>query len=131
MVLTQEDGPPIVFTDEKDYSLAIAKNRQNYCAYGPSKKADRAPSKLYHEPSRFSKKIVVTAGVSGQGKTNIHFIDSQRAKFNSETNTNLLLKYSLTDCRILYTQNNYIFQQDGASSHTNRASPDYLTENTN
>ena len=50
MVLTQEDGPPIVFTDEKDYSLAIAKNRQNYCAYGPSKKAGRAPSKLYLEP---------------------------------------------------------------------------------
>ena len=78
-----------------------------------------------------SLKNVVSAGVSGQGKTNIHFIDTQRAKVNSETYINLLHKHLLPDCRTLYPQNNNIFQQDGASSHTSRASPDYLTENTN
>ena len=54
MVLTQDDRASIVFTDEKDYSLEIAKNRQNDRVYGPSKKADIAPISLYHESSRFS-----------------------------------------------------------------------------
>ena len=53
MVLTQDDRASIVFTDEKDYSLEIAKNRQNDRVYGPSKKADIAPNRLYHESSRF------------------------------------------------------------------------------
>ena len=56
MVLTQGDRASIVFTDEKDYSLDITKNRQNDRVYGPSKKADIAPNRLYHESSRFSKK---------------------------------------------------------------------------
>ena len=43
----------------------------------------------------------------------------------------MLHKHFLPDCRTLYPQNNYVFQQDGAPSHTSRASPDYLTENTN
>ena len=56
MVLTQDDRASIVFTDEKNDSLEIAKNRQNDRVYGPSKKADIAPNRLYHETSRFSKK---------------------------------------------------------------------------
>ena len=36
MVLTQDDRASIVFTDEKDYSHEIAKNRQNDRVYGPS-----------------------------------------------------------------------------------------------
>ena len=56
MVLTQDDRASIVFTDEKDYSLKITKNHQNDHVYGPSKKADIAPNRLFHESSRFSKK---------------------------------------------------------------------------
>ena len=98
MVLTQVDRALIVFTDEKDYSLELAKNRQNDCVYGPSKKADIAPNRLYQDSL---KKIVVSAGVSWQGKTNIHCIDAQRAKVNSETYSNLLHKHLLPDCRTL------------------------------
>ena len=42
MVLAQGDRASIVFTDEKDYSLDIMKNRQNDLVYRPSKKADIA-----------------------------------------------------------------------------------------
>ena len=42
MVLTQDDRASIVFTDEKDFTLEIAKNCQNDRVYGPSKKADIA-----------------------------------------------------------------------------------------
>ena len=56
MVLAQGDRASIVFTDEKDYSLDITKNRQNDHVYRPYKKADIAPISLYHGSSRFSKK---------------------------------------------------------------------------
>ena len=46
----------IYCTDEKDFSLETVKNRQNDRVYGPSKEADIAPDRLYHESSRFSKK---------------------------------------------------------------------------
>ena len=102
MVLTQDNRASIVFTDEKDFSLEIAKNCQNDRDYGPSKKADIAPNRLYREFSRLPKKIVVSAGVSWQGKTNIHFIDTQRAKVYSETYINLLHKHVLPVCRTQY-----------------------------
>ena len=64
MVLTQDNRASIVFTAEKDYSLEKAKNRQNDLVYRPSKKADIAPNRLYHESSRFHYKNRVSAGVS-------------------------------------------------------------------
>ena len=56
IVLAQGDRTSIVFTDEKDYSLDITKNRQNDRVYWPSKKANIASIRLHHESSRFSKK---------------------------------------------------------------------------
>ena len=50
---TAEKVKNIIFTDEKDI----------------------APNRLYHEMSRFTKKVMVSAGVSWKGKTRIHFID--------------------------------------------------------
>ena len=35
MVLTQDDRASIVFTDEKDFTVEIAKNCQNVRVYGP------------------------------------------------------------------------------------------------
>ena len=69
--------------------------------------------------------------MSWQGKTNIHFIDTEKAKVNSETYINLLHEHLLPDCGTLYPRNDYVFQQDGALSHTSRASQDYLAENMN
>ena len=39
----------------------------------------------------FFKKIMVSVGVSWEGKTNIHFIDTDRAKFNSGNYIQLLV----------------------------------------
>ena len=57
MVLTQDDRASIVFTDEKDFTLEIAKNCQNDLVYGPFKKADIALNRLHHDSSIFSKKF--------------------------------------------------------------------------
>jgi len=124
-----QDVRRIVFTDEKDFSYEVARNRQNDRVYGKKKK-EIPPSRLYHETSRFTKKVMVSAGVSWNGKTNIHFIDTNKVKVNSESYMQLLGDGLLPDCRRLYPNNDYIFQQDGATSHTSRVTQEYLEANT-
>ena len=81
---TAEKVKNIIFPDEKDFTLEVARNRQNDRVYG-KRKRDIAPNRLYHETSRFTKKVMVSAGVSWKGKTRIHFIDTERTKVNSES----------------------------------------------
>ena len=73
---------------------------------------------------------MVSAGVSWEGKTNIHFIDTDRAKVNSENYIQLLDDNLLPDCRRLYPRNNYVFRQDGAPSHTSMVTQAHLEEAT-
>ena len=101
---TAEKVKNIIFTDEKDI----------------------APNRLYHETSRFTKKVMVSAGVSWKGKTRIHFIDTERTKVNSESYKNLLEIRLLPDCRRLYPNGDWVFQQDGAPAHTSKTTQEYL-----
>ena len=68
---TAEKVKNIIFTDEKDFTLEVARNQQNNSVYG-KRKRDIALNGLYHETSRFTKKVMVSAGVSWKGKTRIH-----------------------------------------------------------
>lgn len=122
-----KDVERLVFTDEKDFTMEIARNRQNDIVYGVRKR-DISASRLYRETSRFSKKVMVSAGVSYNGKTQIHFIDTSKTKVNSGSYMKLLDDGLIPDCRRLYTNNNYIFQQDGAPSHTSRITQDHLKD---
>lgn len=119
------DVERIVFTDEKDFTVEVARNRQNDRVYGKEKK-DISVDRLYHETSRFSRKIMVSAGVSWRGKTRIHFIDTRKTKVNSDNYIKLLDEGLLPDCRRLYPNDDYIFQQDGATSHTSRKTQQHL-----
>ena len=122
---TAEKVKNIIFTDEKDFTLEVARNRQNDRVYGKQKR-DIAPSRLYHETSRFTKKIMVSAGVSWKGKTRIHFIDTERTEVNSESYKNLLEIGLLPDCRRLYPNGDWVFQQDGAPAHTSKTTQEYI-----
>ena len=95
--------------------------------YG-GKKSDKGPTlePLYHETNGFTKKIIVSAGVSWNGKTRIHFIDTTKTKVNSANYIKLLDKKLLPDCRKLYPNGNFILQQDGATSHSSKLTQDYL-----
>ena len=48
--------------------------------------------------SRFTKKVMVSAGVSWNGKTDIHFIDTNKTKVNSESYTKLPDDGIVPDC---------------------------------
>ena len=105
--------------------LEVARNRQNYRVYG-KRKRDIAPNRLYHDTSRFTKKVMVSAGVSSKGKTRIHFIDTERTKVNSESYKNLLEIGLLPDCRRLYPNGDWVFQQDGAPAYMSKTTQEYL-----
>ena len=109
--------------------MEVARNSQNDRVYG-LRKRDIPPERLYHESSRFSKKIMVSAGVSWEGKTSLIFIDTTKAKVNSESYINLLHDHLLPDCIGLYQGEKFIFQQDGAASHTSKITQEYLARNT-
>ena len=119
----------MIFTDEKDFTIKVAWNRQNDVVYGHKKK-EVPVGWLYHETSRFSKKVMVSAGVSMRGKTRIHLIDTSKTKVNSECYIKLLDDNLLPDCSTLYPDNDFIFQQDGALSHTSRITQEHLYANT-
>src|SRR6218665_1984384 len=72
-----------------------------FCTFCSSNegKSSIAPERLYHETIRFSKKIMVSAGVSMQGKTCIIFIDPQRTKVNGEYYVGLLRDKLIPECR--------------------------------
>ena len=122
---TKKEAERMIFTDEKDFTIEGARNRQNDVVYGHKKK-EIPVGRLYHETSRFSKKVMVSAGVSMRGKTRIHFIDMSKTKVNSECYIKLLDDNLLPDCRTLYPDNDFIFQQYGAPSHTSRITQEHL-----
>jgi len=70
----------VIFTDEKDFTLEVPTNCQNDRVYAKGRKSDICPNRLYHHRNRFSKKLMVRAGVSWNGKTEIFFIDLRRPK---------------------------------------------------
>jgi hypothetical protein len=120
----------IVFTDEKDFSYEIARNQQNDRVCG-TRKMEITLARLYcEETSRFTKKVMASARISWNGKTDIHFIDTNKVKVNSESYMQLLDDGLQPDCRRLYPGNDYILQQDGATSHTSRVTQEHLREET-
>ena len=57
---------------------------------------------FYHHRNRFSKKLMVSAGVSWNGKTEFFFIDPQKTKVNQKTYIDFLKTSLLPECRRLY-----------------------------
>ena len=65
---TAEKVKNIIFTDENDFTLEVARNRQNYRVYS-KRKRDIAPNRLYHETSRFTKNLLEFLGKKKPGFT--------------------------------------------------------------
>ena len=60
---TKNDVERTIFTDEKYFTIEVARNRQNDVVYGHKNK-EIPVGRLYHETSRFSKKMMVSAELS-------------------------------------------------------------------
>lgn len=117
----------IFFTDEKMFSLVNSVNTQNDRIYSTCKKKKDVPEKHLCVPRPyFSKKIMISLGVSLNGKGRIHLID-KGAKVNATYYQQRILATGLIpDCHRIFHNNNYIFQQDGAPSHTAKSTINFL-----
>ena len=75
---------------------------------------------------------MVSEGVSFNGKTRLHFIDTNTTKVNSLVYIDLLENKLLPDCRNLHYGDDFVFMQDGATSHTSYLTQTFLeTQNVN
>ena len=59
-----------------------------------------------------------------------YFMETKINKVNSECYMKLLDEELLPDCRRMYPNEDYAFQQDGATSHTGCAIQSYLEDST-
>jgi len=84
---------------------------------------------FYHHRNRFSKKLMVNAGVSWNRKTEIFFIDPQKTRVNQKTYIDFLKTSSLPECCRLYPDNDFVFVQDSAPSHRAKATQNFLQDN--
>ena len=73
---------------------------------------------MYHSRSHFSKKLVVSVGVSWNTKTNVFFINPQKTKVDQNCYTDLLKTSLLPECHRLYPSNDFEFLQDKVLRHT-------------
>ena len=122
--------PFCIFYDEKDLTLERPINKQNnkVCSVA-ERKRDVSPERLFHERSRFSRKIMVCGAVSYQGKSDLIVVDPQTTKINSDQYQSVLRRL-LPSIRRLYPDDDWIFIQDSAPSHRSQSTQEFLVNNT-
>ena len=118
----------IAFQDEKDFTIEVPSNRQNNRIYIRGKKAEVHQSRLYHQANRQSVKLMVSCCLSYKGVTKPFFLDPRRAKVTGVYYTKHLERDLLPECVKLYPDDDYIFMQDGASSHTSKICQEKLKQ---
>ena len=69
---------------------------------------------------------MVSAGISWNGKTRIHFIETGSVKVNAVGYVTLLKYKLLPDIEAFYPDGEFILQQDGATSHSSNLCQEYL-----
>ena len=115
------------FTDEKIFTIEGALNSQNDRVYAKAKN-DLSDVRVHKPRSAFPKSVMVSGGISKMGKTSIHFVEPG-AKINSHYYCHTLLSAMLPEMDNI-GENDYIFMQDGARSHTSKYSLEFLHKNT-
>jgi len=70
-------------------------------------------------------KLMVSAGVSWNGKTLIFFIHPQKTKVNQKI-YDFLKTSLLPECRRLYPDNDFVFMQISAPSHRDKVTQNFL-----
>ena len=117
-----------VFQDESDFPLQIPNNPQNNRVYSKSEKKDIPHENLFHPCNRQSVKVMVSAGLTWHGVTRPIFVGKQGVKVNAINYKKHLEKQLFPAIERIYPRNDWIFLQDGASSHTSNLVQEFLNE---
>jgi hypothetical protein len=117
----------LFFTDEKVFYLDPPVNSTNSKVWATGIKRDVDPHRLIRQRAKFSRNVMVSAGVCCEGKGRLHFV-AENVKVNAGYYTEQLLPKLVEDCHNLMGQD-FVFQQDGAPAHTARQAQQWLAEN--
>lgn len=117
-----------VFQDKSDFPLEIPLNSQNDRVYHKGKKQDVPDKNLYHPTNRHSVKVMVSAALTWHGVTSPFFVGKQGLKVNAKNYRNHLKNKLFPAINKVCPRKNWIFIQDGASSHTSNLVQDFLKE---
>jgi transposase len=117
----------VFFTDEKNFYLNPPVNRQNDRIWSAGKKQAVDKGRLVVERAKFSKHVMVSAGLCYGGKGRLHFIPDN-TKVNAKLYVDTLLPKLIEDCKSVLPRG-FIFQQDGAPAHTAKLAQDWIATN--
>ena len=114
------------FSDEKMFTVQTPSNTQNDRVYANVRsKSDVSADRLLQGRKHFSQSVMVSVAVSKLGKTDLVFVQPG-AKINSVYYCeNVLEQGLLPDIRRI-SNNDFVFQQDGAPAHRSRHTVAYL-----
>uniref|UniRef100_A0A914UUB6 Transposase n=1 Tax=Plectus sambesii TaxID=2011161 RepID=A0A914UUB6_9BILA len=112
----EADEHKIVFTDEKYFELHAPAITQNQRVNMSGRKRDVSTRRLVIQRNRFSRKVMVWAGISWRGKAALHFFEPNE-RMNGATYRQLLVDEILPSCRDLCPDGSFVFQQDSARPH--------------
>lgn len=105
----------LVFSDECVFHLDNYLNRQNKRIRGRSR--IQLGARRLHERNKITQKLIVWAGISKLGKLGIH-ICPPNTKFTGAYYRQLIENHIEPELLRISNNGQYIFQQDGAPSHT-------------
>ena len=126
--LTKEKVRKTFFSDESIFTLDGLYNAHNDVFYSSCrKKSDVDEKRIHHGKTQFPKSVMVSAAVSNLGKTSLYLIE-QGVRMDSEYYCEELLSQLIPEMSAL-SGGEFIFQQDGARSHTSKYTISFLCNN--
>ncbi|KAK6014970.1 hypothetical protein OSTOST_19633 [Ostertagia ostertagi] len=115
----------IVFSDEKLFLISPPRNRNNDRLWTTLKKSELSPSVLQSPRSNSQRGLMVWAGVSWNGKTDLLLVEPG-LKINADYYIAQLRDEILPSCSRLYPHGNFVLQQDWAPAHAARKTVEFL-----
>ena len=116
------------FSDESIFTVEGLYNAHNDVFYSPAaKKSDVDEARIHHGKSQFPKCVMVSAAISKLGKTSLYLIE-QGIRIDSKYYCDGLLSQLIPEMTAL-SGGDFIFQQDGARSHTSKHTIAYIDDN--
>ena len=125
---TKHHRQRLAFQDEKDFTLQVKANRRNNRVYGRGLKKNIAPSRLFHEGNKFTRKLMVSAVVTWKGVSKPYFVAEKNIKVNGRAYLQHVKKDLLPFLDSLYPRKDYHFIQDSAPSHRYGEVQKFLTK---
>lgn len=125
---TPESVGKVAHSDEKCFYLNDISSNQNDRVRAAGLKRSISNGRLLVQRDKFGKKVMVSAAVCFRGKSRLIFVDPA-SKVNTRYYIDRILPVLKLDLDNMYGDADYIFQQDGAPSHTAAETQTWLRDN--